>query len=162
MSRRTCAIFHDLGEWLLPALTARFRDPQARPTVRTAAADALAEYAVVKPELVAELVSEADPEQWGVLHAALMRSEPSQGVARKTLLDLACEPAHERADERERVQVGRRRAGAAIELAALGMRDLPGNLFDTRGDPEALTQLIHRIRGSAAARAGPARALCRK
>jgi formylglycine-generating enzyme required for sulfatase activity len=139
-------LLRDLGEWLLPPLTARFRDPHARPTVRTAAADALAEFAVVKPDLLAELVSEADPEQYDVLHTALGRSQQIQGAARPTLLDLACETPRELADEKDRVRIGRRRAGAAIELASLGMHDLPSSLFETRGDPEALTQLIHRLR----------------
>jgi serine/threonine protein kinase/formylglycine-generating enzyme required for sulfatase activity len=139
-----------VSERLVPPLQGIFADRQQRGDLRNAAADALADYAAAEPELLAQLASEATAEQYDVLRQALAQSGTSRPAALQKLRDLVREPppsgADERQRERQRVEVGQRRAGAAITLLRLGDRAGVFPVFHVEDDPEALTQFVHRAR----------------
>jgi formylglycine-generating enzyme required for sulfatase activity len=133
---------------LLGPLERVFRDPQARGDLRLAATDALADpdYAGGRPELLARLASEATAEQYGVLHEALARAPDARPAVLHTLQDLVREQPPTGAGERQRVEVGQRRAGAALTLLRLGERPAVYPVFALQDDPEALTQFVHRLK----------------
>jgi formylglycine-generating enzyme required for sulfatase activity len=133
---------------LLGALQRVFRDPQARGDLRLAAADALADpdYAGGRPELLARLASEATAEQYGVLQEALARATDSRELVLQALRNLVHEQPPTGAGERQRVEAGQRRAGAALTLLRLGERPGVYPVFPFQDDPEALTQFVHRLK----------------
>jgi formylglycine-generating enzyme required for sulfatase activity len=133
---------------LLGPLERVFHDPQARGDLRLATADALADpdYAGNRPELLARLASEATAEQYGVLYDALARATEARPEILRTLEELAREQPATGAGERQRVEVGRRRAGAALTLLRLGERPAVYPVFAFQDDPEALTQFVHRLK----------------
>src|SRR5439155_17506258 len=143
----------DLRPWLAPLaylllepLQAKFHDPAARANVRTAAADALADYARGQPALLARLVSEATPEQYDPLYAALPRTGENQAGTLQTLQAMLREQPASDATEAQRIEIGQRRAGAAITLLRLGQRPAVCEVFRYQDDPEALTQFVHRLK----------------
>jgi formylglycine-generating enzyme required for sulfatase activity len=128
---------------LLAALQAVFREGKEGLPLR--AADAVADFYSDRPALLAELASVARPEQYDVLLPLLTR-EDNRAAARDRLLSLVAEEPAATLDERQRVELGRRRAGAAITLLHLEQREGAGAVFRVRGDPEALTQFVHRVK----------------
>jgi formylglycine-generating enzyme required for sulfatase activity len=144
------ASLRPLADRLLGPLVATFRDEQARTTARLAAADALADLAGNDAARLARLAADATAEQYEVLRARLLE-HPDRDAAVQALRALLDEkPAAPVADapgspERQRIQQGRRRAGAAITLLHLGEVEAAGALF--RGsDPEPLTQFVHGVK----------------
>jgi formylglycine-generating enzyme required for sulfatase activity len=134
-----------LGHRLLEPLRQRFHDPKAKPGIRFAAADALADFASDRPDVLAPLVSEATPEQYPILETALEAS-PARSQALAALGSLVHEQPATDATEEQRVQAGRRRAGAAITLLHLGERPAACEVFRIQDDPEALTQFVHGLK----------------
>ena len=131
---------------LVMPLESALRDSTARDTVREAAAVALAEFAASDPALLARLASVATPAQHRILYVKLTELEPHQQTIQQTLLSLTGEQPNDEFDEQQRVELGRRRAGAAITLLRMGERE---SFFDTlrvAEDPESLTQFVHRCR----------------
>jgi formylglycine-generating enzyme required for sulfatase activity len=63
--------FRPVKERLLPALAAVFRDRERRETERSLATDLLADYAAEKPDLLADLILDADEKQFAVLFSRL-------------------------------------------------------------------------------------------
>jgi formylglycine-generating enzyme required for sulfatase activity len=142
---RTC--LQPLHGRLQEPLLRRFRDLKAKPGVRLAAADALADFASDRPELLAPWVSEATPEQYHVLEAALEKfQDQDRTQALAALRPLVHEQPATNATEEQRVQAGRRRAGAAITLLRLGDRPAACEVFRIQDDPEALTQFVHGLK----------------
>jgi formylglycine-generating enzyme required for sulfatase activity/serine/threonine protein kinase len=131
---------------LLGPLQRVFRDPLAPPGRRLLAAAALGDYAADQPALLARLVSDATPAESRELREALARTA-SQADAVQALQQLVRETPPTGAGERQRVEIGRRRAGAALTLLYLGQPAEVFPVFAHDDDPEALTQFIHQLRG---------------
>jgi formylglycine-generating enzyme required for sulfatase activity/serine/threonine protein kinase len=131
---------------LLGPLQRVFHDSRAPVELRLAAAEALAAYAGDQPGLLARLVSEAAPAESGGLRDALERPAV-RAEAVKALQDLVSKPTPTGASEQQRVEAGRRRAGAALTLLYLGQRSAVFPVFQYDDDPEALTQFVHQLRG---------------
>jgi serine/threonine protein kinase/formylglycine-generating enzyme required for sulfatase activity len=131
---------------LLGPLQRVFGDPRARPDLRIAAADALADFARDQPALLARLASEATAEQYDVLRQALAQLTDRRSDAEQALGEMVQEQPSTGMNERRRVELGRRRAGAAITLLHLGDRAAVSPVFQFQDDPEALTQFVHRLR----------------
>ncbi len=131
---------------LMGPLKRTFHDPTARGDVRIAASYALADYAKDQPALLARLASEATAEQYDVLREALARDTDHRPAVLETLEALVNETPPTAAAEAQRVEVGRRRAGAAITLLRLGEPGPACAVFGFQDDPEALTQFVHRLK----------------
>src|SRR5262249_33292257 len=80
------------------------------------------------------------------LFEALPRSGETQAAALETLQALLREQPASGATEAQRIEVGQRRAGAAITLLRLGRRPAVCEGFRYQEDPEALTQFVHRLK----------------
>jgi formylglycine-generating enzyme required for sulfatase activity len=63
--------FHPVRARLIPSLSAVFRNPRRRDAERSLAADVLARYAADRPDLLAELLLDADDKQFAVLYPKL-------------------------------------------------------------------------------------------
>src|SRR4029077_13184006 len=77
---------------------------------------------------------------------ALPRTAENQAATLETLQALLHEQPASDATEAKRVEIGQRRAGAAITLLHLGQRPAVCELFRYQDDPEALTQFVHRLK----------------
>jgi formylglycine-generating enzyme required for sulfatase activity len=131
---------------LLGPLQRDFRNTAAPADQRLLAAQALADYAGDQPALLARLVSEAAPAESGGLREALARTV-SRAEAVQALQGLVRELPPTGASERQWLEAGRRRAGAALTLLSLGARRAVFPVFAYDDDPEALTQFVHQLRG---------------
>jgi hypothetical protein len=138
------AFLSPIGQRLLIPLEITFHDATARDTVREAAANALAEFAADEPDRLARLASEATPEQHRILYPVLTGTEARTEQATAKLLELAREQPSEAMVERQRVELGQRRAGAAITLVRMGERESAFDALRVQDDPESLTQFVHR------------------
>jgi eukaryotic-like serine/threonine-protein kinase len=141
-----------IGQWkkalqpirgpLLEPLAAIFRDGKRSETDRNTVASLLADYALDKPDLLAELVKDADtPRQYSDLFARLEADKGRAAALMKQELaqPLAADPAG------TREALARRRAQAAVALVQLGQADLVRPLLRRHADPRARTWLIHRL-----------------
>ncbi|HEV3022569.1 MAG TPA: formylglycine-generating enzyme family protein, partial [Pirellulales bacterium] len=148
-----------LYDRLLVDLERIFANPMATESQQLSAANALAEFAAKDAVRLARLLSAATPGQYEILYPLV--AEPRDVAARQFLYALVREvPAADLAPI-ERVAFGQRRAGAAITLLRQGERDSildvlrvdfggglrgdPGGGL-RGGDPESLTQFVHRCR----------------
>ncbi|MGH9678250.1 MAG: hypothetical protein ACRD36_14185, partial [Candidatus Acidiferrum sp.] len=134
-----------LKDQLLRPLDLAFHDAKERMSIRLAAADALADLASDDVPGLAILASDAMPEQYAPLMAALLEKETTDEM-RATLIQLMqLEPPRE-VKIAERTTLDRRRAGAAITLLRLGFVSDALPVLRVNGDPEAATRFIHGLR----------------
>src|SRR5207237_8937262 len=105
---------------LMRPLQATFRDAVARENERFAAAAALADFGRQDMDLLARLASEADGEQYQLLYSALTAPTADRERATRRLCALVKEQPAEGCSEAQRIEVGKRRAGAAVTLLRLG------------------------------------------
>jgi formylglycine-generating enzyme required for sulfatase activity/tRNA A-37 threonylcarbamoyl transferase component Bud32 len=131
-------------ESLLGPLSKVYREAKS-PERREVAATVLADYTADKPNMLANLLLDADPKQYAILFPVL-QSYREQAVARMRR-ELAQRPEGNdlplpKWEERE--QVARRQATAAVTLLKLDAPEDAWPLYRHRDDPEARSQLIWR------------------
>lgn len=125
---------------LLPALGKAFRHRDRQGTGRCQATNILADYAADDPDMLADLVMDADEAQFAVLYPKL-QVHGSRGVA---VL---------RAESDEPVPTGdvamdnsaKRRANAAVALLKMNEPEMVWPLLRHSPDPRARSYLIHRL-----------------
>jgi serine/threonine protein kinase/formylglycine-generating enzyme required for sulfatase activity len=109
---------------------------------RLSAAGVLAEYATDRPDLLADLLMDAEEYQFPLLYRTL------QAHADRAVLLLAGEvdkePPPEAKDE-ARERLARRQANAAVALLKMNRPDKVWPLLQHRPDPRARSYLIHRL-----------------
>jgi serine/threonine protein kinase len=128
---------------LLDALGAVFRDHRRPDYERLLTTTLLADYAADQPAVLAELLKDADAEQYGVLLPKL-KYVGSQAIALMTA-ELTREIRPEMS-EQEKEALAKRHANAAVTALHLGHADLVWPLFEHRDDPRVRSYLIHRLR----------------
>ena len=134
--------FQPVRDHLLEPLAAIFRDGQRSETDRNMAASLLADYASDKPELLAELVKDADsPRQYKDLFARLATERSKAAELMKQEIGQPLPPDATGKDE----SLPRRRAQAAVALVQLGQTDPVRPLLRRGPDPRVRTWLIHRL-----------------
>ena len=139
---------------LIGPLHATYQDSAARESVRLAAAAALEDYGRDQAELLAELASEATPEQYALIFPVLAAAERDRVT--KVLARIAGEQPTESLQEVERVRLGRRRAGAAITLCRLGQDEAARDRLSRREGSRISHAVRARLKAAAPGR-GPAR-----
>ena len=130
---------------LLASLTATFGDAKARDVVRENAARLIVAFGGDEPSLLANLACGATPEQYAILFPCLAGLSDRQTVA-AALTAIAREQPAPDLSEANRVELGQRRADAALTLARLGEVGPALEVFHVVDDPEALSQFVHRAR----------------
>jgi formylglycine-generating enzyme required for sulfatase activity len=131
-------------EKLLSPLARVYRGGKRRETERSLATDLLADYAADNPQLLADLLMDADEKQFAVLYPKLrQRGEAgvpilSGEIDRKLPADLPS------SDER-REKLARRQANAAVALLRLNQPAKVWPLLKHSPDPRVRSYLIHRL-----------------
>jgi eukaryotic-like serine/threonine-protein kinase len=141
-----------IGQWkkalqpvrgvLLEPLTAIFRDAKRSETDRNMAASLLADYASDKPDVLAELVKDADsPRQYAGLFERLQahKAQAVELMKQELTRPLPADPGG--ATE----ALARRRAQAGIALVQLGEPESARPLLRRSPDPRVRSWLIHRL-----------------
>ena len=108
------------------------------------AANALADFAGDDVRRLARFSSIATPDQYAILYRLIEASRQSD--LRDDLQVQVSQTAKEAMAQKDRIALGKRRAGAAITLLRLGGIEKSFDAFQLDDDPESLTQFIHRCR----------------
>ncbi len=132
-------------ESLLGPLSKEYREAKSAER-REFAATVLADYAADKPDVLAQLLLDADPKQYALLFPVLHRYR-EQAVARmrRELAQRAedgNDPPLPKREERE--QLARRQATAAVTLLKMDAPEDAWPLYRHRPDPEVRSQLLWR------------------
>jgi formylglycine-generating enzyme required for sulfatase activity len=127
---------------LLQPLAAIFQDRQRSETDRDTAASLLADYASDKPELIAELVMDADSQrQYASLFARL---QENQERARELMTGELARPLAPDPGGKEEA-AARRKAQAAVALLQLGQIEPLEALLRRGPDPRVRGWFVHRL-----------------
>jgi formylglycine-generating enzyme required for sulfatase activity len=127
---------------LLEPLSAVFRDRRRPDYDRMLATTILANYAGDQPQVLAELMKEADVEQYAVLWSRLkhFRLDALKAMGE----ELAREPAPDMADQ-DKELLAKRQATAAVTFVRFNQADSVWRLFRHGNDPRMRSYLIHRL-----------------
>jgi serine/threonine protein kinase/formylglycine-generating enzyme required for sulfatase activity len=126
---------------LLPELGRIFRNPD-KPAERSVATIVLAEYAADQCDMLAELVLDADADQFGKLIPLLQKHGPRAFVPLMQSLQEAVPPPEQTTN---RDILARRQAQAGVALLQLGRSEPVWPLLRQSSDPSRRTYLIHAL-----------------
>jgi formylglycine-generating enzyme required for sulfatase activity len=143
-----------LAEWLaslrpvrtqlIPPLSAVYRNGRRRDFERSLATDLLADYAADNPQVLADLLLDADAKQFAVIYPKLQEhGEPGLPVLtgeidRKLPSDLP-------SSDEKREKLAKRQANAAVALLRMNQPAKVWPLLKHRPDPRVRSYLIHRL-----------------
>jgi formylglycine-generating enzyme required for sulfatase activity len=128
---------------LLDALGVVFRDRRRPDYARLLATTLLADYAADQPEVLVELLKDADAEQFMVLLPKLGPFADQTATAMTAELVRETPPG---ASDREKETRALRQANAAVMLLHLGQTGPVWPLLRHRADPRLRSHLVHRLR----------------
>jgi serine/threonine protein kinase/formylglycine-generating enzyme required for sulfatase activity len=135
--------FQDVNSRLLTPLGSAFRDrKEQRATERMTATTILAYYVAEQPEVLADLLLDADERQFGVLY----RKFKVHGKRDPTLLTSEVDrklPPDAPQDAKEKL--AKRQANAAVALLRLNRAEMVWPLLKHSPDPRVRSYLIHRL-----------------
>ncbi len=137
--------FRPVKERLLPHLADMFRNPQPERTAeRSLATSLLADYAADQPQVLADLLLDADRTQFAVLYPKV-EDGGEQGLPVLTgEVDKTLPPAVSLADER-RERLAKRQANAAVALLRMNQPAKVWPLLKGSPDPRVRSYLIDRL-----------------
>ena len=127
---------------LVAPLSAIFRDGKRRETERSLATDILADYAADRPDLLTELMMDADEKQFAVLFPKL---EVHKSRATELLSETVAMKLEAQKTDGEKETLAKRQANAAVALLRLGRAEKVWPLLKHSPDPRARSYLIHRL-----------------
>jgi formylglycine-generating enzyme required for sulfatase activity len=129
---------------LLPHLVAVYRDATRRDVERSLATDILADYAADQPRLLADLLMDADDQQFAVIYPKFKdqgeRSLPllADEINKKLPSDLP-------SSDEKRERLAKRQANAAVALLKMNRAEKVWPLLKHGPDPRVRSYLIHRL-----------------
>ncbi len=127
---------------LVPRLQDVFRDRQISEGERSVAASILADYAADQPQVLADVLLDADTRHF----AAMFPSLRLQGQHAVALLEAELDrQLAEEANDEERDRLASRQANAAAALLRMAANDKAWAVFRHCPDPTARSYLIHRV-----------------
>jgi formylglycine-generating enzyme required for sulfatase activity len=133
-----------VGDKLLDPLADIFRDPRPdRAIERSLATSILADYASKRPEVLADLVQDADEKQFPILFRKLETyRDRTLGAMKETLGS----PLDSKPTDAEKERLAKRQANAAIVLLQMRQPENVWPLLRHSADPRARSYLMHHIR----------------
>jgi serine/threonine protein kinase/formylglycine-generating enzyme required for sulfatase activity/HEPN domain-containing protein len=134
--------FRPVREKLVVPLGGVFRDGKRRETERSLATDILADYAADQPNVLADLLMDADEKQFAVLYPKF-KEQKERGLP--LLTEEADRKPSPDATEDVKEKLAKRQANAAAALLRLDRADKVWPLLKHSPDPRARSYLIHRL-----------------
>jgi serine/threonine protein kinase len=136
--------FRPVGDKLLAPLAVVYRDARRRETERSLATDALGDYAADQPQLLADLLMDADKEQFAVIYPRF-KEQAEQGLPVLSA-ELDRQPPLD-ATEEAKEKLARRQANAAVALLRMNQAEKVWALLKRTppDDPRVRSYLIHRF-----------------
>lgn len=135
--------FQPIKNQLVPPLSDIFRDPDPdRAAERSLATNLLADYAADQPQVLADLVMDADDKQFTVIYPVFRKL----GATGMTVLtnEIDRQLPSDASDE-DREKLARRQANAGAMLLRMGHAEKVWPLFQHGPDPRVRSYLIHRV-----------------
>jgi serine/threonine protein kinase/formylglycine-generating enzyme required for sulfatase activity len=127
---------------LLDAMGAVFRDRSRPDYERLLTTTLLADYAADQPATLAELVKDADVEQYGVLLPKLTSAGPE---ALASMTEELAREARPGMIDQEKETLAKRQANAAVTVLHLGHPELVWPLLKHRADPRLRSYILHLL-----------------
>lgn len=128
---------------LLAPLTTTFRDTNRAESERSLATSILADYASDRPDVLADLLMDADSKPFETLFPKIKARESKALVPLES--ELAQKPSPE-AEEDDKDRLARRRANAAVALVRLGRSEKVWPLLRHGPDPSVRSYLVNRLK----------------
>jgi formylglycine-generating enzyme required for sulfatase activity len=136
--------FRPVRAKLLAPLAVVFRDAKRRETERSLGTDILADYAADQPQLLLDLLMDADEKQFAVLYAKF-KEQFKQGLSVLTgEIDKKLPPDLPSSDDK-REKLAKRQANAAVALLRMNQPAKVWPLLKHSPDPRVRSYLIHRF-----------------
>jgi eukaryotic-like serine/threonine-protein kinase len=129
------------GKMLAP-LALIYRDGTRRESERMLATNILADYAAAQPDMLVELLMDADDKQFAVLYPKLARHGWRALAGLRAEVDL---PLRDAVGEAAKEKRAKRQANAAVALLRLGESAQVWPLLRHSPDPRVRSYLIHRL-----------------
>ena len=144
-----------LGQWseafrpvknrLLPRLSEIFRDHQPERTAeRSLATNILADYAADQPQVLADLLMDADEKQFAVIYPKF-KEQGDKGLPLLTTVIDTKLPADLPSSDDKREKLAKRQANAAVAWLKLNQPEKVWPLLKHSPDPMVRSYLIHRL-----------------
>jgi formylglycine-generating enzyme required for sulfatase activity len=139
-------LFRPVRTMLLPQLAVIYRNPSRRETERSLATDLLADYAADNPQMLGDLLMDADERQFAVIYAKFKEHGEKAVVVLTGELDKKL-PADLPSSDEKREKLARRQANAAVALLKLNEPEKAWPLLKRAppDDPRVRSYLIHRL-----------------
>ncbi|MFM7932026.1 MAG: hypothetical protein ACKO9Q_30300, partial [Pirellula sp.] len=131
-------------EKLVGALAELFTDKSLKETQSLSAANSLADFASDDPLQIAELLTEANVEQYEILFPLIKKGITADAITK--LKEVASALPADELGSVPRIAFGQKRANAAVTMLKLGEKESVLPVFNWTDDPEALTQFIFRCK----------------
>lgn len=129
-------------ELLLPPLMEIFRDSGRSDTERTVAMSLIANYAADRPELLSEIIQDADAKQFAILFPQLEAYRDQAAAVMNRTLERTLVS---RVSDDDKDLLAKRQANAAAALLRLGKAENVWGLFQHQPDPRTRSYLVHRV-----------------
>jgi serine/threonine protein kinase/formylglycine-generating enzyme required for sulfatase activity len=137
--------FRPVKKWLLAPLADIFRDRDSeRASERTLATNMLADYAADQPQILADLLMDADEKQFAVIYPKF-KDRAESGLPLLTAVIDAKLPADLPSSDNRRETLAKRQANAAVALLRMNQPAKVWPLLRHSPDPRVRSYLIHRL-----------------
>jgi formylglycine-generating enzyme required for sulfatase activity len=138
-------VFRPVKARLLSPLSGIFRDRNpTRTTERTLATNLLIDYAIDRPEVLADLLMDADEKQFAVIYPKL-KEAGEQGLALLIGEINKKFPSELPSSDEKREKLAKRQANAAVALLRMNQPEKVWPLMNHSPDPRVRSYLIHRL-----------------
>ena len=133
-------LLRPVSEKLIPSLREIHRDTHRRETERSLATDILTVYSADQPDVLVDLLADAEPFQFVKIYDVLAEHRDRFLVLGKVELE---KRLNENGSEDEKEALGHRQANVAIALLKLGEAEQIWDLLKHSPDPRARSNFIH-------------------
>lgn len=135
---------HPVRTKLLPQLSAVYRDVARRDAERSLASNILADYAADQPQVLADLLMDADEKQFGIVYPKF-KEQGDKGFPLLTAVIDTKLPVDLPSSNESREKLAKRQANAAVAMLRMNQPEKVWPLLKHGPDPPVRSYLIHRF-----------------
>jgi eukaryotic-like serine/threonine-protein kinase len=136
--------FRPIKVKLLASLASIYRDARRRESEHSLATNILADYAAEQPQVLADLLMDADDKQFAVIYPKF-KQQGDKGLPLLTAVIDTKLPADLPSSDDSREKLAKRQANAAVALLKMNQPGKVWPLLKHRPDPRVRSYLIHRL-----------------